>query len=235
VNRFAQRCSCHAGRLFFVFDYNRIGVRIEQGLDFIRILEFNLVHPAIAVGVVVDLFRGILEFGIAFRDRLTVSSGTQSAGRVAAALGNQDDADIATLQAIEQSLGLLGDSSGDVIKHVQIWKSNGSGQPVSGCSAPGAGGGNCNWYEYKPETACNWKPCPDPDVSGYSYGGGFVPAGRDVTLDDDGLTTVGVTVLFSHDWITSVLPVPDVVCDAFGDNCWSDTALFRLEPQNFGE
>ena len=195
-----------------------------------------LVEMAIALPLLILLVFGILEFGIAFRDRLTVSSGTQSAGRVAAALGSQDDADIATLQAIEQSLGFLGDSSGDVVKHVQIWKSNGSGQPVTACSAPGAGGSNCNWYVYTPADPCKWTPCPAPPAVGSpSYGGGFIPSLRDVTLDDDGLTTIGVTVLFAHDWVTNVLPVSDVVCDEFGDNCWSDTALFRLEPQNFGE
>jgi hypothetical protein len=194
-----------------------------------------LVEMAIAAPLLLLLVFGILEFGIAFRDRLTVSNGTQSAGRVAAALGNHEDADIATLQAIEQSLGLLPGAGGGVIKHVQIWKSNGSGQPESSCSAPEAGGSNCNWYVYAPETQCNWKPCPDPDSGNFSYGGLFLPSGRDVTLGTNGLTTVGVSVLFSHDWITNVLPVGDVDCDALGNNCWVDSALFRLEPQNFGE
>jgi Flp pilus assembly protein TadG len=105
-----------------------------------------LVEMAIAAPLLILLVFGILEFGIAFRDRLTVSNGTQSAGRVTAALGNHDDADIATLQAVEQSLGLLPGAGGGVIKHVQIWKSNGSGEPATACSAAGAGGPNCNWY-----------------------------------------------------------------------------------------
>ncbi|MFV1962291.1 MAG: TadE/TadG family type IV pilus assembly protein [Acidimicrobiia bacterium] len=198
-----------------------------------------LIEMAIAAPLLILLVFGILEFGLAFQDRLTVSNGTQSAGRVAAALGNAEDADIATLQAVEQSLGLLANSGEGVIKHVQIWRSDGSGNPLSPCVSPGNGGPNCNWYEYKPLTLCRWQPCPDPAVSGYSYGGGFLPVDRDVTLNDTGpnpgLDIVGVTVLFSHDWITGVLPMPDVTCEADGTKCWADTALFRLEPQNFGD
>jgi len=201
-----------------------------------------LVEMAIALPLLVLLVFGIVEFGLAFQDRLTVSNGTQSAGRVAAALGNQEDADIAILQAVEQSLGILPNSGGDVISFVQIWKSNGSG--VGTCRAPGNGGPTCNWYKYDPNTACDWVPCPDPDVSGGPhFGGGYIPGipddlgGRDVTLDDDGLDVVGVTVLFSHNWLTGVLPFSDIVCDVDGDgsDCWADTALFRLEPQNFGD
>lgn len=201
-----------------------------------------LVEMAIAAPLLILLVFGIIEFGLAFQVRLTVSNGTQSAGRVVAALGNAEDADIATLQAVEQSLGLLSGAGAGVIKHVQIWKSNGSGAPASPCIAPSNGGSNCNWYEYKPLTTCRWEPCPDPNSStttnDANYGGGYLPVNRDVTLNDTGpnvgLDTVGVTVLFSHDWLTGVLPIPDVICEADGTNCWADTALFRLEPQNFG-
>ena len=194
-----------------------------------------LVEMALVAPLLILLVLGIMEFGLAFRNRLTVSNGTQSAGRVAAALGNQEDSDMAVLQAVEQSLGILPGSGGGIIKHVQIWKSNGSGSPASSCGAVGAGGANCNWYAYNPSLPCNWNPCPDPNNgSPPTYGGGFAPAGRDVTLDSDGLDTVGITVLFAHDWITGVLPIADVSCASNGSNCWADTALFRLEPQNFG-
>lgn len=193
-----------------------------------------LVEMALVAPILILLVVGIMEFGLAFRDRLTVSNGTQSAGRVAAALGNSDDSDIAVLQAVEQSLGILPGSGGGVIKHVQIWRSNGSGSPVSGCGAIGSGGANCNWYQYDPGGTCDWNPCPDPANASFQYGGGFLPANRDVTLDGDGLDTVGITVLFSHAWITGILPIGDVACNTDGSDCWADTALFRLEPQNFG-
>jgi hypothetical protein len=194
-----------------------------------------LVEMAIVLPLLVLLVFGILEFGLAFRDKLTVANGTQSAGRVAAALGTQDDADIATLRAVEQSLGLLPNSGGAIIKHVQIWRSNGSGSPAAACGTVGAGGSACNWYEYRPATPCNWFPCPDPDNGSLpAYGGGYLPANRDVTLDSDGLDIVGVTVLYSHDWVTGVLPIPDLICTTMGTNCWADSSLFRLEPQNFG-
>jgi len=194
-----------------------------------------LVEMALVAPLLILLVIGIMEFGLAFRDRLTVSNGTQSAGRVAAALGNSDESDIAVLQAVEQSLGILPGSGGSIIKHVQIWKSDGAGSPVTACGAVGSGGSNCNWYEYDPSLACNWNPCPDPNNgSPPVYGGGFIPSGRDVTLDSGGLDTVGITVLFAHDWITGIMPLADVTCASNGSNCWSDTALFRLEPQNFG-
>ncbi|MFV2000320.1 MAG: TadE/TadG family type IV pilus assembly protein [Acidimicrobiia bacterium] len=194
-----------------------------------------LVEMALVAPILILLVIGIMEFGLAFRDRLTVSNGTQSAGRVAAALGNSDDSDMAVLQAVEQSLGILPGSGGGIIKHVQIWKSNGAGAPVTACGAVGSGGSNCNWYEYDPSLPCNWNPCPDPNNgSPPVYGGGFTPAGRDVTLDSGGLDTVGITVLFAHNWITGIMPLADVTCASNGSNCWTDTALFRLEPQNFG-
>jgi len=194
-----------------------------------------LVEMAIVLPLLVVLVMGILEFGLAFRDRLTIANGTQSAGRVAAALGNQDDADIAILQAVEQSLGLLPSSGGGVLKHVQIWKSNGNGVPTSACAVAGAGGANCNWYVYAPADPCKWQPCPDPINASFAYGGAYVPSIRDVTLESGGtLDVLGVSVLFSHDWVTGALPMSDVVCTPTGADCWTDSSLFRLEPKNFG-
>lgn len=194
-----------------------------------------LVEMAIALPLLILLFFGILEFGLAFRDRLTIANGTQSAGRVAAALGSQDGADMAVLLAVEQSLGLLPDSGGGVLKHVQIWKSDPSGVPVTACANAGNGGTNCNWYTYTPTgdpSVCDWTPCPDSALDPIPYGGGYIPKDRKVTLGE--LDVIGVTVLFSHDWITGVLPIADVVCTATGEDCWHDSAIFRLEPLNFG-
>lgn len=194
-----------------------------------------LVEMAIAAPLLILLVMGILEFGVVFRDRLTISNASQSAGRVAAALGNQDDADIAVLRAVEQSVGLLNDAGQGTIKHVQIYRARADGQPVTTCAAVGAGGANCNWYRYDISRPCKWEPCPDPDNgSPAAYGGGFTPAVRDVTLDADGLDVVGVRLLFSHTWFTGVIPIDDVVCTPTGTDCWQDEALFRLEPLNFG-
>lgn len=195
-----------------------------------------LVEMAIVLPLLLVLVMGILEFGLAFRDRLTIANGTQSAGRVAAALGNQEDADIAILQAVEQSLGLLPNSGGGVLKHVQIWKSDGNGNPATPCAVAGAGGTNCNWYVYAPADSCKWQPCPDPyNGSPAAYGGDYMPTGRDVTMESGGsLDVLGVTVLFSHDWVTGVLPMADIDCTPTGTNCWADSSLFRLEPKNFG-
>jgi hypothetical protein len=197
--------------------------RNEQGVA--------LVEMAIVTPLLVLLVFGILEFGLVFRDRLTVANGTQSAGRVTAILGNSQDADMATLDAVEQSLGISG-STASAIRHVQIWKSNGNGQPVTSCRIPGAGGPDCNWYTYDPDDLiCKWDPCPDSGNSPILYGGGYIPENRNVVFGESDV--VGVTVLFAHQWLTGALPLDNVTCSAFGENCWADTAVFRIEPQTF--
>jgi hypothetical protein len=191
-----------------------------------------IVEMAIVLPLLVLLVFGILEFGLVFRDRLAIANGTQSAGRVAAVLGNRVGSDMAVLEAIEQALGVT-DSTGSAVRHVQIWKSNGSGQPISACRIPGAGGSSCNWYTFdSDDLSCKWDPCPDPTQDPISYGGGYVPENRNVTYGTSDV--IGVTVLFSHHWITGVMPLGDITCSPIGANCWADTAIFRIEPQTYG-
>lgn len=49
----------------------------------------------------------IIEFGLAFRDRLTISNVGQAAARVGTAVGNGDEADQVMLNALEQTLANL--------------------------------------------------------------------------------------------------------------------------------
>jgi hypothetical protein len=192
----------------------------------------TMVEMAIVTPLLLLLVFGILEFGLVFRDRLAIANGTQSAGRVAAILGNRIGSDMAVLEAIEQGLGIT-DATGSAVRHVQIWKSNGRGQPASACRIPGAGGSNCNWYTYdSDDLICKWDPCPDPAVNPIPYGGGYLPENRNVTYGTSDV--IGVTVLFSHYWVVGILPLSDITCTANGADCWSDTAVFRIEPQNFG-
>jgi len=188
------------------------------------LVEFTIVSTLLFM-----LVFGIVEFGLAFRDRLTVSNATQGAVRVGSALASSDESDFEVLRALEQSLSTLPNSGLGIVRHVDIYLANGSGNPSSGC--PGSG---CNRYAYQPGATptCDWNPCPDPSAP--SYGGSWLPDGRDDELPD--LDVMGVRLTFAHDWITGgLVPLPNVRCDgSAGANCWADTAIMRVEPQVFG-
>lgn len=191
-----------------------------------------LVEFAMVASLLLMIVFGIVEFGLAFRDRLTMANSTQGASRIAAALGNDAAADYETLLALAQSLQTLPSSGIGIVKAVDIYEADGNGDPLSGC--PGA---QCNHYVYQPghTPTCDWNPCPDPD-NFEGFGGSWipgVPGGRDDALP--GLAVLGLRVEFAHSWITTgLLPLPNVDCDGTpGAGCWYDTAIQRLEPQVF--
>ena len=188
------------------------------------LLEFTIV-----ASLLLALVFGIVEFGLAFRDRLTVSNATQSAARVGSALGFDDGSDLQVLLSLEQSLATLPNSGADVVRYVDIYLADGNGDPAVSCGASGSSA--CNRYFWSPGFGtCDWNPCPDP-ADGYS-GWTWTPASRDVALP--GLDVMGVRVTYAHDWVTGFLPLPNVKCDGSpGAGCWGDTAVMRLEPQVF--
>jgi hypothetical protein len=191
-----------------------------------------LVEFTIVAILLLTLVFGIVEFGLAFRDRLTVGNATQGAARVGAAVGRDLTADYAILQSLEQSLSTLPNSGIDIVAYVDVFRSDGNGQPVGGCP-----NGSCNRYFYDyidgPGPLCDWNPCPDPDAGYGSWN--WSPADRNVEVGN--LDVMGVEVSFGHSWVVgSLVPLPDVACNnnPTPTNCWADTALMRMEPQQFG-
>lgn len=209
---------------------NRIGGDADQGSEQgASLVEFTLVSV-----LLFTLLFGIIEFGLAFRDRLTISNATQTAGRVGSALGDADRSDYEVLKSLEQSLNTLPNSGLGIVNYVDIFSAAADGSKLSSC--PGA---KCNRYYWQPgaTATCDWSPCPEPDATGNvpgGWGGSWLPSGRDVELP--GLEVMGVELAFAHNWVTNgLVPLPDVSCTdgTFGTNCWKDTALMRLEPQQF--
>ena len=172
------------------------------------------VEMAIVVPVLVLMVFGMLEFGIAFKDKLDMSHAVNQATRNATVLGTDDYADIEILRALDA--GLKGDL-GSVV-HVDIFLAAVDGSPV-----------DTKWDRYVPDGgACGWSPCPDPDLGPAVYGSpaGYKPCERDITLDSDGVHTIGVQVQYTHTWITGVL--------GLGPQTWHETARARMEPDLFG-
>lgn len=210
---------------------SRIARRLAEARD--RESGSALIEFTIVSVLLFTLLFGIVEFGLAFRDRLTMANASQSAARVLAALGDNKDADLAALDALASTLQTLPNSGVDVVKYVDVFEADGNGDPVGACND--GGGTLCNRFFYDPVTdpTCPWDPCPDPDAGW--LGGDWALGDRDVQLP--GLDVVAVVVHFSHEWVTgAIVPLPDVSCDPVavpGSICWQDTAILRLEPQVF--
>lgn len=178
----------------------------------------TLVEMAFVLPVLILLIFGALEFGLAFKERLTISSAANSAGRTGATMGTRADADYRILEAIE--VGLYEQVDASVIVKVEIFRAN----PVTGVKTA-----DVNTYLFDgSDPACKWIPCPDPDSGSFAYGGGWLPSTRDTTLDPGGggLDVLGVEVTYHHTPVSNILPGLE--------RDYAERALVRLEPDVFG-
>jgi len=190
--------------------------RGERGL---AIVEFAIVAPLLAL-----IVAGILEFGTAWRDKLTVSNGTRAAARVVSNLGDNRQADREALETLRAALASMDDVT---IEGILIYDASAAdGAPSPSCF-DGAGNarssaGQCNYYtetqlntltqaDFLGTTSCTF---PSPD----RY---FCPTSRS---DDQGagLTPVGVWVEVTRGWYTELFP-------GEGYN-FSDRAVMNVEP-----
>ncbi len=173
-----------------------------------------MVEMAIVLPIFILLFFGMLEFGLAFKDRLAMTHAANQATRDATVRGNQDIADLEILQAFEA--GLVGAASIDLVVHVDIFKAGTDGSPMV-------------WDRYVPDgSTCGWNPCPDPLLPPVVYGNpaDYPPCARDTSLDPtDGVDTIGIQVEYTHNWVTGVL--------GFSTQTWHETARARMEPNLF--
>jgi len=175
-----------------------------------------MVEFAIVVPLIVMLVFGALEFGLAFKSRLSYSHAVAGAARIGSVMGTDDGADFAILQAVEA--GLVGAVDPSSIDKVIIYKANPNGSMST----------SQNHYTYSPATLCKWDPCPDPDNSPvYGNPGNWPPSARVTTLVPQP-DVIGVEIQFTHEWVTNVLPFMSSPAH------WADDARMRMEPDVYG-
>jgi len=179
-----------------------------------------LVEMAMVLPVLFLLIFGAVEFGLLFKERLTIASAASSAARTGATMGTRAEADFRILEALEA--GLYDEVDEGVLISVDIFKAN----PVTGAKDTSA----YNRYTYIGGSGCKWSPCPDPD-NFEDWGDPSLwgdPANRDTSLDPGGggLDVLGVEITYHHTPITSILPGLD--------RTLVERALVRLEPDVFG-
>jgi len=171
-----------------------------------------MVEFAVVFGILLMIALGAFEYGMLFRDWLSVTVSAREGARVGASAGTITNADCVILEA---SAGALQSLTSGEVQHIAIYHS----------SPPGNYPGNTNaaTKRYRPANA----ETPDLTCSGGSEwivvnnGGAWDPADRD--NDGDDADWIGVRVEFGHDWMTDFLWWT-------GTANFADDAVFRLEP-----
>jgi hypothetical protein len=180
-----------------------------------------LVEMAIILPLLVLLVFGIIEYGLVFKEKLTIAAAAASSARTGATMGTRAEADFAILQALEA--GLFDQVDTGVLISVDIFKAT----PSTGAKTT-----FMNTYTYEPSNpACKWDPCPDPtpgNFEGYGVPGNWPPADRITTLlpGGGGLDVLGIEIVYHHSAVTQL--IPGIERD------FTELARVRLEPDVFG-
>lgn len=180
-------------------DNERVRSHGERGAT---LLEFALVLPLIVLFVV-----GIAEFGLAFKDFLSVSNAAREGARIASSAGNEPTADCSVLAGLSDSLTALDLQQ---LERVEIFRGiPGGGQDPT----------KTNVYTYvtgDPAVCANWTQSVlwDPTTR------------NTITGPTSPLDIIGVKLVYDHDWITNLGP--------FGGTLQLEQAtITRLEPEAF--
>ena len=164
----------------------------------------TLVEAAIVVPLFFLLVFGLLEFGLGFKDWLTLNHGAREGARVSVAAADDIRTDQLALEALEK--GLVGNMMSAV---VQVEIANADDDSL------------VNVYTPNPGDPCGWSPCPNPDLNpGFEATLAWPPSARNVIAPN--VDRVRVSIVFVHDYVTGFV----------GDDAtWTASKEMRIEPQ----
>lgn len=173
-----------------------------------------VIETAMVLSLLLMLALGAFEYGMAFREWLSVTSATREGARLAAQAGdyvdtsdpNNKNADCLILEATAGALRSLDASQ---VVQVTIFESNASGDFTS------------NQERYRPSVSGDSAALLRCNSGWFSLGGNWPPSAR----DNDGSVRdwIGVRLEFRHTWITGFLWWS-------GNVTWTDDAIMRMEP-----
>lgn len=177
-----------------------------------------VVEAAICTPVFLFIIVGVMEFGLALKDYLAMSSGTRAAVRTASTVGNSSTADHAILAALRNGTRAISESSGS-IDTIVIYRASGPTDLLSSVDSCLAGSvaGRCNRYV----GADLSRPVSQFGCAASSPDRFWCPTSR-LVAQSDPPDYVGIHVVVTHINPTGV----------FGERrTFSDTYVMRIEPQ----
>ncbi|MGI9602797.1 MAG: TadE/TadG family type IV pilus assembly protein [Acidimicrobiales bacterium] len=177
-----------------------------------------LIEAAIIMPVLLLIVFGVFEFGLLFRDELTLAQSTRDGARAGSAYGNDYDADFKLLRTIENASTAV---PPELITRIVVFDpgtAEENGAPTQDCKDGIAVVDVCNVY-----TPANWADtarfgCNDSnDLDKF-----WCPADRRVQLGNVGY--IGVWVEFLHPFVTGF----------FGEDITlTDQTIMRIEPKEY--
>jgi Flp pilus assembly protein TadG len=175
-----------------------------------------LIEAAIVSPVLFLFLMGIMEYGLLFKDYLTLSNGLRAGARMAAVAGNSVDADYRIVQAVKSEM--LAISPANITK-VVVFKANGLTDAPSACKSDPVhtvdAANHCNNYD----GTNDWSPVapapvpPNTPASNYdcvtrTWANGWCPTSRLAALTANGTPVagppdyVGIYIVVQHAFLT---------------------------------
>lgn len=173
----------------------------------VTLLEFAVLLPLLLLIAI-----GAFEYGMLFRDSLTVSTAAREAGRVAASSANYGDADCVILEAAAGALSAVSNGTTD---EVHIYKSDATG------SIPSLGANTMRRYRPAMPMEPGLIACSGSDWFPIHLGTAWDPTDR--VNDPANADWIGVRIEYSHSFQLNLLWFT-------GSQALADEAVFRIEP-----
>ena len=177
--------------------------RRGRGDGGLAIVEMAVVAPLLAL-----IVAGIVEFGTAWRDDLTVTNATRAAARVVSNLGDSREADAEALETLRAGVAGM---EGVTIEGVLIFEATAAdGGPSPSCfdaggDPTGDAAGNCNYYTASQLETLTGADFTDPNCAG-DPDQNFCPTTERETDQSVGVTPIGVWLRVEREWYTGVFP-----------------------------
>jgi Flp pilus assembly protein TadG len=191
--------------------------RRSRGEKGAALTEFVFIVPLLAL-----IVAGVFEFGLAWRDSLTVSNALRSGARVGSNAGDDRLADYTILKSLEAALREV---SSVQIQRIVIYKATTSNSAVPAtCAAGTSVSGSCNVYDAADLALTS------ADFTGTTSCSSGAPDAAWCPLDREnsqalGADYLGVWIRIRHNWVTGFFP------PAGTGLTMEDEAIMRLEPR----
>jgi TadE-like protein len=176
-----------------------------------------LVETALVIVVLVTLVFGIVDYTLAWRDRMSGEAAARAGARTASGLGNERYADYSLLQSVRSALATV--PSGGVDRIV-VFNANSSGSVPETCKAGTAQNGVCNVYSAADlaltlDAFAGTTSCSDSAPDRF-----WCPTSRSVS-HAAGTDYLGLWIQLHRDHMTMLFP---------GQMTIRSSAVMRLEP-----